>query len=105
MDASLLSRTKDLLEKDRTESESLPAVLHDETDFGGGHFVAGAVPRHADQFGLLPVGDFGDERHPPAIVDAGQGVRFLWTEPPEGEELPGHRASAQPIPKAHHGRT
>src|SRR5437667_2224577 len=104
MDASLLSRTKDLLEKDRTESESLPAVLHDETDFGGGHFVAGAVPRHADQFGLLPVGDFGDERHPLAIVDVGQGVRFLWKEPPEGEESLVHRAWAQPMAQGHQAR-
>src|SRR2546422_8668527 len=104
MDSMQLPPTNELLEKYRTVSESLPAFLHDETDFGGGHFVAGAVPRHADQFGLLPIGDFGDERHPLAIVDVGQGVRFLWKEPPGGEESLVHGAWAQPRAQGHQAR-
>src|SRR5712691_4706388 len=77
-DASLLSRTKDLFEEDRTESESLPTVL--------------------------PVGDFGDERHPLAIVDVGEGVRLLWKEPPEGEESLVRGAWAQPMAQRHQAR-
>src|SRR5437879_3507362 len=101
MDAALLSRTEDLLEEERAETESLPAVGHDETDVGGGRFIRRTVPRHADQLGLLPVVDFGDDRHPLAIVDVGEGVRFLRKEPPEGEESLVDRAWAQPTAQRH----
>ena len=67
INAALLSRTKDLLEEERAEAESLPAVRHNETDVGC-PYVGRAVPRRADQLGLLRVVDFGDERHSPAIV-------------------------------------
>src|SRR2546430_8885842 len=60
MDTALLSRTKDFLEEERAEAESLPAVRHDEADVGSGPFIRRAVPRHADQLGLLPVVDFSD---------------------------------------------
>src|SRR5881628_152186 len=95
MDAALLSRTKDLLEEERAETESLPAVGHDETDVGGGRFIRRAVPRHTDELGLLPVVDFGDDRHPLAIVDVGEGVRLLGEEPSEREESLVHRPWAQ----------
>src|SRR2546425_1210107 len=36
MDAALLSRTKDFLEEERAEAESLPAVRNDEADVGSG---------------------------------------------------------------------
>ena len=52
MDASLLSRMKDLREEERAEPESLLGVRHDETDVGC-PFI-GRAPRHADQLGLLP---------------------------------------------------
>src|SRR6266849_9948132 len=104
MDAALLSRTKDLLEEERAETESLPAVGHDETDVGGGPFIRRAVPRHADQLGLLPVVDFGDDRHPLAIVDVGEDVRLLWKEPPRREESLVHRARTQPMAQRHQTR-
>jgi len=85
MDAALLSRMKDLLEEQRAQTKSLPGVHDDETDVGC-PFVGRAVPRHADQFGLLSVVDFGDDGHLLVIVNVGEGVRFLRTEPPEREE-------------------
>src|SRR5213592_592205 len=45
-----------------------------------------------------------DYRHPLAIVDVGQGVRFLWKEPPEGEESLVHGAWAQPMAQGHQAR-
>src|SRR5439155_11840476 len=104
MNAAPLSRTKDFFEEERAEAESLPAVRHNETDVGGGSFIRRAVPRHADQLGLLPVVDFGDDRHSPAIVDVGEGVRFLRKEPPEGEESLVDRAWAQPTAQRHEAR-
>src|SRR3989442_706509 len=101
MDAALLSRTKVFPEEERAEAESLPAVRHDEADVGSGPFIRRAVPRHADQLGLLPVVDFGDDRHSPAIVDVREGVRFLRKEPPEREESLVHRAWAQPTAQRH----
>src|SRR2546427_3382433 len=104
MNAALLSRTKDFLEEERAEAESLPAVRHDEADVGSGPFIRRAVPRHADQLGLLPVVDSGDDRHSPAIVDVGEGVRFLRKEPPEREESLVDRAWAQPTAQRHEAR-
>ena len=46
----------------------MPGVRHDETDVGCS-FVGKAVPRHSDQLGLLSVVDFGDDRHPPVMVE------------------------------------
>ena len=86
MDAALLSRMKDLLEEQRAQIKSLPSVRDDETDVGC-PFVGRAVPRHADQLGLLPVVGFGDDGHLPVVVNVGEGVRFLRTEPPERESL------------------
>jgi hypothetical protein len=34
MNAALFSRSKDLLEEERAEAESLPGIRHDETDVG-----------------------------------------------------------------------
>src|SRR5207245_10673745 len=85
VDAALLSCMKDLLEEERAEAESLPGVRHHKTDVGG-PFVGRAVPRHADQLGLPPVVDLGDDRHPLAIVDVGEGVRLLRKQWPERGE-------------------
>jgi hypothetical protein len=52
MDAPLLSRTKDLLEEERADAESLPGVRHDETDVGC-PFIGRTIPRYADQLDLL----------------------------------------------------
>src|SRR3989442_15350672 len=49
MDAALLSRTKDFLEEERAEAESLPAVLHNETDVRRGSFIPQVVPPSRDQ--------------------------------------------------------
>src|SRR5256712_13953117 len=54
MDAALLSRTKDFLEEERAEAESLRAVRHDEADVGRGPLIRTAEPRHPGQLGLLP---------------------------------------------------
>ncbi len=85
MVAALLSRMKDLLEEERAQAKSLPVVHHDETDVSC-PFVGNAVSRHSDQLGLLSVVDFGDDRHPPLIVDVGEGVRLLGKESTEGKE-------------------
>jgi hypothetical protein len=103
-DALLLARAKDLVEADRAETESLPAVRHDETDVGDGLFVRRAVPRHADQFGLLPRVDLSDERHPLAIVDVGEGVHLRGKEPPGGEEALVHRVRTQPVAERQQAR-
>src|SRR5438094_9745024 len=55
MDAELLSRTKDLLEEERAQAESLPAVRDDDADDGSGPVIPRAVTRPADQLRLLPV--------------------------------------------------
>lgn len=67
-------------------------------------FVGRAVPRHSDQLGLRSVVDFGDDRHPLAIVDVGEGVRLLGEELPEREESLVHRAWAQPTAQRHQTR-
>src|SRR5713101_2691207 len=67
------------------QAERAAIVRDDEADVGC-PFVGRAVPRHADQLGLLSVVDFGDDGHLPVIVNVGEGVRFLRTEPPEREE-------------------
>src|SRR6266850_8303635 len=103
MDAALLSRMKDLLEEERAQTKSLPGVRHDEPDVGC-PFFGRAVPRHSDQLGLMSVVDFCDDRHPLAIVDVGEGVRFLGKEPTEREESLVERARAQPAAQRHQTR-
>jgi len=103
MVAALLSRMKDLFQEERAEAESLPGVRHDEPDVGC-PFFGRAVPRHSDQLGLMSVVGFGDDRHPLAIVDVGEGVRFLGKEPTEREESLVERARAQPAAQRHQTR-
>src|SRR6058998_3451399 len=56
MDAALLSRTKDLLEEERAEAESLPGAPPRQTHFRCPLRGKGG-PRHSDQLGLRSVAD------------------------------------------------
>jgi hypothetical protein len=103
LNAALLPRPKDRREEERAQTKALPAVRHDEADVGR-PVVRKAVSRHADQLGLPSVVDFGDDGHPPVIVDVRESVRLLGKESTEREESLIQREWAQPTAQRHQTR-
>src|SRR5882724_8811716 len=74
-DSPLSARAQDLLQENRSQTEPLPSVLHDERDLGDGWPVRGLKAGDTDHHGVLAPGRLRDYREAPLVVDVREVAR------------------------------